>query len=104
MCLQGTKQQDTTMADFTTNVYISGKTFSEFEVEALFKIETASGSTSGDTVTITDTWATSWELIHINMDGFKINRSTLLGIIGKHEMRRIEDAACDEFFEKERAA
>lgn len=81
------------MTDFTTTIYISGTTFTEFEVEALFEIET---DTDGD-----QTWATSWELIHINMDGFKITRSALADMIGTLEVRQIEDAACDEFLEKE---
>lgn len=92
------------MTTFTTTIAISGDTFTEFEVTALFEIETQSGSTSGDTVTIFDTWATSWELIHINLDGLKIGRGDVARMIGEARLRQIEDAAVDEFLEQELAA
>lgn len=92
------------MTTHSTRICLSGDTFTEFEVDALFEIEAQSGSTSGDTVTVYDTWATSWELVHINMDGFKVGRSDVARMIGESQLRQIENAVADEFLEQEQAA
>lgn len=90
------------MTAFTRTITISGDTFTEFEVEALFDIETETGSAepySWGGSRGSEVCATSWEIVHINLDGFKIGRTALIDMLGKDEVHRIENDACEAFLE-----
>lgn len=90
------------MTAFTRDITIGGDTFTEFEVEALFDIETETGTAepySWGGSRGSELCAVSWEIVHINMNGFKIGRTALIDMLGKDEVIAIENSACEAFLE-----
>lgn len=80
------------MALYETKIYIDGATFSEFEVEAVFEIET---EVDWDERGRKGLSATSWNLLHINFDGFHVGRSDVERMLGKSRLQKIESDAAE---------
>ncbi len=91
------------MTLYTRQIEVSGTTFTAFEVDAVFDITTETslaepyswgGSRGKETV------ATGWELLYLNMDGFRVSREQVAQWIGNDAVKAYENEACEAYLEE----